>query len=624
MASNAVVSSSIFLLIFICSSTIICHPAAAASESNQTMYPMTCSRIKKCDASFYHVNKELQGEIEIAAAYSVNPSQLLPLRHKGVEDYLITAPCSCETADGVSGTAYFHDTSFRVGIGDTLSSVSNRNYSGQVWIFGDPLLDAGDVTGVKLLCGCIEDESKIVVTYTVQLHDTLSQIASSLWADADEIHSMNSKLIQDPELIVPGWVLFVPMYKNAYQTTKGSTKKHVWTIVIAVLSTLTLLSLGSLAIIFIRRKLKKSQRNNELESSKHHSKSHSITGTSSFQYPLSRAKSEAHKTSYRKEVSGFESEKTLIYSIEEIQEATANFDESRKIGEGGYGTVYHGEVAIKKMKSNKSKEFFAELKVLCRIHHINVVELLGYASGDDHLYLVYEYVSNGSLSEHLHDPLKRGYQPLSWPSRTQIALDTAKGIEYIHDHTKSRYVHRDIKTSNILLDENLEAKVADFGLVKLLSRTNDEELVATRLVGTPGYLPPESVKELQVTPKTDVFAFGVVLAELITGRKALVRENQEPKRTKSLITLIYSIFQGENSEAELEAVVDENLHGSYPIEDVYKMGEIAAWCLNENPVGRPEMREIVALLSQLMTSAVEWEASLGGNSQVFSGLFTGR
>ncbi|XP_050946838.1 lysM domain receptor-like kinase 3 [Cucumis melo] len=593
---------------------------------------MTCSRIKKCDASFYHVNKELQGEIEIAAAYSVNPSQLLPLRHKGVEDYLITAPCSCETADGVSGTAYFHDTSFRVGIGDTLSGVSNRNYSGQVWIFGDPLLDAGDVTGVKLLCGCIEDESKIVVTYTVQLHDTLSQIASSLWADADEIHSMNSKLIQDPELIVPGWILFVPMYKNAYQTTKGSTKKHVWTIVIAVLSTLTLLSLGSLAIIFIRRKLKKSQRNNELESSKHHSKSYSITGTSNFQYPLSRAKSEAHKTLSRKvmtEVSGFESEKTLIYSIEEIQEATANFDESRKIGEGGYGTVYHGvlneqEVAIKKMKSNKSKEFFAELKVLCRIHHINVVELLGYASGDDHLYLVYEYVSNGSLSEHLHDPLKRGYQPLSWPSRTQIALDTAKGIEYIHDHTKSRYVHRDIKTSNILLDENLEAKVADFGLVKLLSRTNDEELVATRLVGTPGYLPPESVKELQVTPKTDVFAFGVVLAELITGRKALVRENQEPKRTKSLITLIYSIFQGENSEAELEAVVDENLHGSYPIEDVYKMGEIAAWCLNENPVGRPEMREIVALLSQLMTSAVEWEASLGGNSQVFSGLFTGR
>ncbi|KAI8003211.1 LysM domain receptor-like kinase 3, partial [Camellia lanceoleosa] len=126
---------------------------------------------------------------------------------------------------------------------------------------------------------------------------------------------------------------------------------------------------------------------------------------------------------------------------------------------------------IKKMRSNKSKEFFAELKVLCKIHHINV----GYASGDDHLYLVYEYIQNGSVSDHLHDPLLKGHQPLSWTARTQIALDAMKGIEYIHDHTKARYVHRDIKTSNILLDETLRAKVADFGLAKFVGRTNEGE-----------------------------------------------------------------------------------------------------------------------------------------------------
>ncbi|GMP87600.1 hypothetical protein CsSME_00039907 [Camellia sinensis var. sinensis] len=120
------------------------------------------------------------------------------------------------------------------------------------------------------------------------------------------------------------------------------------------------------------------------------------------------------------------------------------------------------------MRSNKSKEFFAELKVLCKIHHINVVELLGYASGDDHLYLVYEYIQNGSVSDHLHDPLLKGHQPLSWTARTQIALDAAKGIEYIHDHTKARHVHCDIKTCNILLNETLRAKVADFGLAKFV------------------------------------------------------------------------------------------------------------------------------------------------------------
>ncbi|KAM4120602.1 hypothetical protein ACJW30_03G144800 [Castanea mollissima] len=257
----------------------------------------------------------------------------------------------------------------------------------------------------------------------------------------------------------------------------------------------------------------------------------------------------------------FNSERPVLFSPEEIEEATSFFNESRKIGEGGYGSVYFGilggkEVAIKKMRSNKSKEFFAELKVLCKIHHINVVELQGYASGEDDLYLVYEYVQNGSLNAHLHDPLLKGHRPLSRTARTQIALDAAKGIEYIHDHTKSRYVHPDIKTSNILLDEGLRAKVADFGLVKLVARTNEGDFLATRLVGTPGDLPPESVKELQIN----------------------------------------NVFQDEHPVGALEAVIDGNLRGIYPFEHVYKMAEIAQCCLSEDAVDRPEMREIVVII----------------------------
>ncbi|GJS96250.1 reverse transcriptase domain-containing protein [Tanacetum coccineum] len=151
-------------------------------------------------------------------------------------------------------------------------------------------------------------------------------------------------------------------------------------------------------------------------------------------------------------ITGFDTERPLVYDIDEIAEAINNFYDTRIIGEGGYGSVYFGilrekEVAIKKIRSNMSKEFLAELKVLCKIHHINVVELLGFASGDDHLYLVYEFVSNGSLNEHLHDPLLKGHQPLSWTAREQITLDAAKGIEYIHDHTKERY-ETDIQQKN--------------------------------------------------------------------------------------------------------------------------------------------------------------------------------
>uniref|UniRef100_A0A0E0MXS6 Protein kinase domain-containing protein n=1 Tax=Oryza rufipogon TaxID=4529 RepID=A0A0E0MXS6_ORYRU len=330
-----------------------------------------------------------------------------------------------------------------------------------------------------------------------------------------------------------------------------------------------------------------------------------------------------------KKIDPFQTERPVIFSLRAIEDATSNFDEKRKIGEGGYGSVYLGfigthEIAVKKMKASKSKEFFAELKVLCKIHHINVVELIGYAAGDDHLYLVYEYVQNGSLSEHLHDPLLKGHQPLSWTARTQIAMDSARGIEYIHDHTKTCYVHRDIKTSNILLDNGLRAKVADFGLVKLVQRSDEDECLATRLVGTPGYLPPESVLELHMTTKSDVYAFGVVLAELITGLRALVRDNKEANKTKSLISIMRKAFKPEDLESSLETIVDPYLKDNYPIEEVCKLANISMWCLSEDPLHRPEMREVMPILAQIHMASIEWEASLGGDGEVFSGVSNGR
>uniref|UniRef100_I1NNV3 Protein kinase domain-containing protein n=1 Tax=Oryza glaberrima TaxID=4538 RepID=I1NNV3_ORYGL len=333
--------------------------------------------------------------------------------------------------------------------------------------------------------------------------------------------------------------------------------------------------------------------------------------------------------SSNKKIDPFQTERPVIFSLIAVEDATSNFDEKRKIGEGGYGSVYLGfigthEIAVKKMKASKSKEFFAELKVLCKIHHINVVELIGYAAGDDHLYLVYEYVQNGSLSEHLHDPLLKGHQPLSWTARTQIAMDSARGIEYIHDHTKTCYVHRDIKTSNILLDNGLRAKVADFGLVKLVQRSDEDECLATRLVGTPGYLPPESVLELHMTTKSDVYAFGVVLAELITGLRALVRDNKEANKTKSLISIMRKAFKPEDLESSLETIVDPYLKDNYPIEEVCKLANISMWCLSEDPLHRPEMREVMPILAQIHMASIEWEASLGGDGEVFSGVSNGR
>ncbi|BFG32501.1 hypothetical protein CerSpe_187740 [Prunus speciosa] len=578
------------------------------------LYPFACSdsdQIQSCNSYLYHISKGHQIE-EIATFYSVNSSSIKPIDHgtQHQQDYLVSVPCTCKDIKGTK--TYVYDTSYLVRKGDTLENVVSEFYSGQAMIVGaeeKPFAGVGNMTTMHLVCGCVEKSSQEVVTYTVQDHDTLIGIEQLLSAYESEIQNLNINLTQTPNFIDVGWVLFVPMELNGLQPKRQGKRLSLPTI-IGIVSAVGFLIVATFIIFLLIRYRKGKNREEDQKS---------VVNPSAKGFSL---KQQFFK---RQMEENFENERPVTYSMEQIEMATSNFDETRKIGEGGYGSVYFGilgelEVAIKKMRSSRTKEFFAELKVLCKIHHNNVVELLGYASGSDHLCLVYEFLQNGSLNDHLHDPLLKGNQPLSWTARAQIALDTARGIEYIHDHTKARYVHRDIKTSNILLDQGLRAKVADFGLARLVERSSEEDMVATRVVGTPGYIPPESVRELQMTSKTDVYAFGVVVAELITGQRAIVRDNREPKRMKSLSSVLYAVFQEKNPEAALEAKVDGNMKGSYPIEEVYKMAEIARRCLSEDPVDRPEMRDIVQTLSQILVCSIEWEASLGGKSQVFSGL----
>ncbi|KAL5729234.1 LysM domain receptor-like kinase 3 [Ranunculus cassubicifolius] len=181
------------------------------------------------------------------------------------------------------------------------------------------------------------------------------------------------------------------------------------------------------------------------------------------------------------------------------------------------------------MDMQASKEFLAELKVLTHVHHLNLVRLIGYCV-EGSLFLVYEFIEQGNLSEHLHGS---GMEPLPWPSRVQIALDSARGLEYIHEHTVPVYIHRDIKSANILIDKNYHGKVADFGLAKL---TEVGSSLQTRLVGTFGYMPPEYAQYGDVSPKVDVYAFGVVLYELISAKEAIVKLDNVD--TRGLVAMV--------------------------------------------------------------------------------------
>ncbi|KAL8511196.1 hypothetical protein ACS0TY_017862 [Phlomoides rotata] len=268
-------------------------------------------------------------------------------------------------------------------------------------------------------------------------------------------------------------------------------------------------------------------------------------------------------------ITGITVDKSVEFSYEELAKATDDFSIANKIGQGGFGAVYYAELrgekaAIKKMDMQASKEFLAELKVLTHVHHLNLVRLIGYCV-EGSLFLVYEYIENGNLSQHL-----RGREPLPWSTRIQIALDSARGLEYIHEHTVPVYIHRDIKPANILIDKNFHAKVADFGLTKL-TEVGSSSLPTGRLVGTFGYMPPEYAQYGDVSPKVDVYAFGVVIYELISAKEAIVKQNGNAADSRGLVGLFEEVLSEPDPPEALKTIIDPRLGDNYPLDSVLKV-----------------------------------------------------
>nr|CDH30701.1 putative LysM domain containing receptor kinase [Cercis chinensis] len=323
-------------------------------------------------------------------------------------------------------------------------------------------------------------------------------------------------------------------------------------------------------------------------------------------------------------ITGITVDKSVEFSYEELANATNNFSLANKIGQGGFGAVYYAELrgekaAIKKMDMQASREFLAELKVLTHVHHLNLVRLIGYCV-ESSLFLVYEYIENGNLSQHLRGS---GIDPLPWSSRVQIALDSARGLEYIHEHTVPVYIHRDIKSANILIDRNFHGKVADFGLAKL-TEVGSSSLPTGRLVGTFGYMPPEYAQYGDVSPKVDVYAFGVVLYELISAKEAIVRIDESDADSKGLIALFEGVLNQPDPAEDLRKLVDPRLGDTYPIDSVRKMAQLAKACTQDNPQLRPSMRSIVVALMTLSSNTEDWDVGSFYDNQALVNLMSGR
>ena len=294
-------------------------------------------------------------------------------------------------------------------------------------------------------------------------------------------------------------------------------------------------------------------------------------------------------------------EKTKLFNSKDLEKATDHFNVNRILGQGGQGTVYKGMlvdgkiVAVKKSKvideEKQLEEFINEVVILSQINHRHVVKLLGCCLETEVPLLVYEFIPNGTLSQYLH--VQNEEFPATWDMRLRIATEVAGALFYLHSAASSPIYHRDIKSTNILLDDKYRAKVADFGTSRSIGV--DQTHITTVVQGTFGYLDPEYFQSSQFTEKSDVYSFGVVLIELLTGEKA-ISFTRTPE-SKSLATYFIRSIEENN----LFDIIDAQVMKDSKKEEIISVANLAKMCLNLNGKKRPTMKEVAMQLEAVQT-----------------------
>ncbi|KAG5037462.1 hypothetical protein AAZX31_07G111300 [Glycine max] len=303
------------------------------------------------------------------------------------------------------------------------------------------------------------------------------------------------------------------------------------------------------------------------------------------------------------------------FSFTELKRATSDFSRLLKIGEGGFGSVFKGTikpadgnrnsvlVAIKRLNKNAlqgHKQWLTEVQFLGVVQHPNLVKLIGYCALDDERgiqrLLVYEYMPNKSLEFHLFN---KAYDPLPWKTRLEIATGAAQGLTYLHEELEIQVIYRDFKASNVLLDENFNPKLSDFGLAREGPAAGDTH-VSTAVMGTYGYAAPDYIETGHLTAKSDVWSFGVVLYEILTGRRSM--EKNRPKTEKKLLEWVK---QYPPDSKRFGMIMDPRLQGEYSIKGARKIAKLAQHCLRKSAKDRPSMSQVVERLKQIIQDSDE-------------------
>ncbi|XP_015086466.1 putative serine/threonine-protein kinase [Solanum pennellii] len=306
---------------------------------------------------------------------------------------------------------------------------------------------------------------------------------------------------------------------------------------------------------------------------------------------------QSYKNNSETQVQGFTTNNVRVFSYNSLRSATGNFHPSNKIGGGGFGVVYKGVlrdgtcVAIKCLSAESkqgTKEFLTEINMISNTQHPNLVQLIGCCVENGNRMLIYEYLKNNSLANALLGSNGKRVA-LNWPQRVAICLGTASGLAFLHEEASPTIVHRDIKASNILIDENLHPKIGDFGLAKLFPENVTH--LSTRVAGTIGYLAPEYALFGQLTKKTDVYSFGVVVLEIISGRSS-----SKSAFGVDLLVLVEWVWKL-REEGRLLEIIDPELT-EYPETELLRFIKVALFCIQSAPNQRPNMKQVIEMLSK--------------------------
>ncbi|RWR74245.1 Protein kinase domain-containing protein [Cinnamomum micranthum f. kanehirae] len=526
------------------------------------------------------------------------------------KEVIVPINCSC------SGQYSQLNTSYTIRGGDTYFIVANNTYQGLSTCqalqnqnnVSARNLDVGMEITVPLRCACptrnqTSDGVKYLLSYLVRIGDTVQSISQRFGVSQDSVLqanglSVDSTIIDFTTLLVPlknqptsNQTITPPPPPSLSAPTPPSSdnnrSKKTWVYVVigVAAGTFVLIALFVLFCIFGRR----NRRADPVITSKDAEKDAKPTKKLPDSEGLMLGMSDIDRS-------------LKVYTFEELKLATNNFSPEHRMKGSVYRGVIKGDMAaIKQMEGDVSNE----IDILKRINHANLIRLSGICFDQGYWYLVYEYAENGPLSDWINDT--RGSKVLSWTQRVQIALDVANGLNYLHSFTEPAHVHKDIKSSNILLDGDLRAKICNFRMAKSAEGEGTGFAFTRHIVGTKGYMAPEYLENGLVSPKLDVYAFGVVMLEIITGKEAIIASSGGDML---LSDALIAIFSRENATEKLCDLLDPALEGNYPLDLALNVAKLIKRCLSKDAMDRPIMGEVVQSLTKILVVDID-----GGNSR---------